>query len=101
MQGRASASAPHGTLPSALSPILGTWPEPSPQDIWQHLHRSGFNLKLACMQDILPGLGQKHHATPFLIQLELFQATEAESAGKGGCRLGRLPQEVGHDWVFP
>lgn len=68
--------------------------------MWQMLRRSRINLTLAYLQDLLPGSVLKHQATPLLIQVDLFQATELETEGKGDRRLGRLPQWVGHDWGF-
>nr|XP_023490707.1 ral guanine nucleotide dissociation stimulator isoform X6 [Equus caballus] len=66
-------------LPSALSPIWGPWPQENSQDMWQMLRHSRINLTLAYLQDLLPGSVLKHQATPLLIQVELFQATELET----------------------
>ncbi|XP_046504824.1 ral guanine nucleotide dissociation stimulator-like isoform X6 [Equus quagga] len=66
-------------LPSALSPTWGPWRQENSQDMWQMLHHSGIKLTLAYVQDLLPGSVLKHQATPFLIQVDLFQATELET----------------------
>nr|XP_023474246.1 ral guanine nucleotide dissociation stimulator isoform X7 [Equus caballus] len=66
-------------LPSALSPTWGPWHQENSQDMWQMLHHSGIKLTLAYVQDLLPGSVLKHQATPFLIQVDLFQATELET----------------------
>ncbi|XP_070092084.1 ral guanine nucleotide dissociation stimulator isoform X2 [Equus caballus] len=66
-------------LQSALSPTWGPWHQENSQDMWQMLHHSGIKLTLAYVQDLLPGSVLKHQATPFLIQVDLFQATELET----------------------
>ncbi|XP_070365743.1 ral guanine nucleotide dissociation stimulator-like [Equus asinus] len=66
-------------LPSALSPIWGPRPQENSQDMWQMLRHSRINLTLAYLQDLLPGSVLKHQATPLLIQVDLFQATELET----------------------
>ncbi|XP_070367624.1 ral guanine nucleotide dissociation stimulator-like isoform X3 [Equus asinus] len=64
---------------SALSPTCGPWHQENSQDMWQMLHHSRIKLTLAYLQDLLPGSVLKHQATPFLIQVDLFQATELET----------------------
>nr|XP_044627704.1 ral guanine nucleotide dissociation stimulator-like [Equus asinus] len=66
-------------LQSALSPIWGPRPQENSQDMWQMLRHSRINLTLAYLQDLLPGSVLKHQATPLLIQVDLFQATELET----------------------
>ncbi|XP_070429427.1 ral guanine nucleotide dissociation stimulator-like isoform X5 [Equus przewalskii] len=66
-------------LQSAVSPTWGPWHQENSQDMWQMLHHSGIKLTLAYVQDLLPGSVLKHQATPFLIQVDLFQATELET----------------------
>ncbi|XP_070092070.1 ral guanine nucleotide dissociation stimulator isoform X2 [Equus caballus] len=66
-------------LQSALSPTWGPWHQENSQDMWRMLHHSGIKLTLAYLQDLLPGSVLKHQATPFLIQVDLFQATELET----------------------
>nr|XP_044627705.1 ral guanine nucleotide dissociation stimulator-like [Equus asinus] len=62
-----------------LSPIWGPRPQENSQDMWQMLRHSRINLTLAYLQDLLPGSVLKHQATPLLIQVDLFQATELET----------------------
>ncbi|XP_070099266.1 ral guanine nucleotide dissociation stimulator isoform X5 [Equus caballus] len=66
-------------LQSALSPIWGPRPQENSQDMWQMLRHSRINLTLAYLQDLFPGSVLKHQATPLLIQVDLFQATELET----------------------
>nr|XP_044627706.1 ral guanine nucleotide dissociation stimulator-like [Equus asinus] len=78
----AHAACPHAYSfrRHALSPIWGPpRPQENSQDMWQMLRHSRINLTLAYLQDLLPGSVLKHQATPLLIQVDLFQATELET----------------------
>ncbi|KAF3824578.1 hypothetical protein GH733_009912 [Mirounga leonina] len=63
---------------STLSPILGTWPDQKLQDIWQSLHCAHFEWH------------DWEKCPLLLLKQELLEPTEAESEGKGDCKLGRL-----------
>ena len=96
MKGQASDTSPHATLPSALSPTSGTWPEQCLQNSWKLLHCPCWKLKVAYVQNT----DLKCHDPLVLVQLELLQPTEADPQGKGGCRLGGLSSVGFMDWVF-
>ena len=95
-----SEAAPHMTLPSTLSPILGTWPDQKLQDTWKSLHCACFEVKGAWVQANLYDLNC--HAPIMVMPRELLQLTEAdtESEGKGDCKLERLSGMGFRGWVF-
>lgn len=97
-----SDAAPHMTLPSTLSPILGTWPDQKLQDTWQSLHCACFKGKGAWVQANLHDWDMNCHTSITVMPREILQLTEAdtESEGKGDCKLGRLSAVRFRDWGF-
>ncbi|XP_077772194.1 uncharacterized protein LOC144324757 isoform X2 [Canis aureus] len=74
-----SDAALHMTLPSTLSPILGTWPDQKPQDTWQSLHCACFKVKGAWVQANLHDWDLNCHAPITVMPRELLQLTEADT----------------------
>ncbi|XP_045642414.1 ral guanine nucleotide dissociation stimulator-like isoform X2 [Ursus americanus] len=82
MQGQASDSVPHMTLPSTLSPFLGTWPEQNLQAIYQSLGRDRVEIKVAYVHGAMVlkwhAWDLTNHVPLLLMQRELLALTEAE-----------------------
>lgn len=104
MQGQASDSAPHMTLPSTLSPVLGTWPEQNLQAIYQSLGCDCVEIKGAYVHGAMVlkwhAWALTNHVPVLLMQRELLVLTEAEVEGKGDGKLGRLTGMGFVGWVF-
>ena len=104
MQGQASDSAPHMTLPSTLSPILGTWPDQNLQAIYQSLGCDRVEIKVAYVHGAMVlkwhAWDLTNHVPLLLMQRELLALTEAEVEGKGDGKLGRLTGMRFMGWVF-
>lgn len=104
MQGQASDSAPHMTLPSTLSPVLGTWPDQNLQAIYQSLGCDCVEIKGAYVHGAMVlkwhAWALTNHVPVLLMQRELLALTEAEVEGKGDGKLGRLTGMGFVGWVF-
>ena len=104
MQGQASDSAPHMTLPSTLSPVLGTWPDQNLQAIYQSLGCDRVEIKGAYVHGAMVlkwhAWALTNHVPVLLMQRELLALTEAEVEGKGDGKLGRLTGMGFVGWVF-
>ena len=104
MQGQASDSAPHMTLPSTLSPVLGSWPDQNLQAIYQSLGCDCVEIKGAYVHGAMVlkwhACALTNHVPVLLMQRELLALTEAEVEGKGDGKLGRLTGMGFVGWVF-
>lgn len=95
-----SDAAPHVTLPSTLSPISGTWPDQNLLDTWPSLHWACFDAQGPWVQAHL--YDPSCHAPILVMPWQLLQLTEtdAESEGKGDCKLRRLSGMGFRGWVI-